>query len=82
MPTALQLLYVANENLTGNLLQLRTHPKFELQLMDLPYNNLWGFTQEYMPLALSVRNIFDNALAGTLLSKIPTRLARHGRAEA
>ena len=56
MPATLQLLYLANNSLTGNMLQLGTQIKSGLKLLDLSHNHLLGSLPEDMPLNLSIVN--------------------------
>ena len=67
MPATLQLLYLANNSLTGNISQLGV-PNRGLKLLDLSYNSLWGPLPQDMPHDLSILNISNNAFAGTLPS--------------
>ena len=68
MPATLQLLYLANNDLTGNISQLRAYTEHNLTLLDLSYNNLWGPLPEGMPHNLSILNTSNNAFVGTLPS--------------
>ena len=70
MPATLQFLYLSNNRLTGELLQLgrlTSGPK-DLRLLDLAYNNLSGSLPQDMPISLSIVNISNNAFGGTLPS--------------
>ena len=51
VPAALQLLYLANNSLTGNMLQLgrSTSGYMDLKLLDLSDNNVSGSLPQYMP---------------------------------
>lgn len=68
MPATLQLLYLANNSLTGNMLPLGAHSTFGLRLLDLSYNTLWGSLAGDMPFNLSILNVSNNALTGSLPS--------------
>lgn len=68
VPPWLQLLYLANNSLTGNILSLGGQTTSELILLDLSYNNLEGSLPEDMPFNLSILNISNNALTGSLPS--------------
>ena len=57
LPATLLLLYLANNSLTGNMLQLGSVSKSALALLDLSYNNLSGSLPEVMPGTLSILNI-------------------------
>ena len=69
MPATLQLLYLANNSLTGNMLQLGTQIQSGLKLLDLSHNHLLGSLPEDMPLNLSIVNISNNDFAGNLPSR-------------
>ena len=68
MPATLQLLYLANNNLTGNISQLGDYADHNLTLLDLSNNNLEGPLPQDMPHNLSILNISNNAFVGTLPS--------------
>ena len=70
MPATLQLLYLANNNLTGDISQLGECTDYNLTLLDLSYNNLTGSLPEFknMPQNLRILNISNNCLVGTLPS--------------
>ena len=68
VPTSLQLLYLANNNLTGKMLQVGSHPDSTLKLLDVSSNNLTGPLLEDMPRNLSILNISNNAFVGSLPS--------------
>ena len=74
MPYRLQLLYVANNSLTGNIVQLMSQSaiRAKLRLLDLSYNNLSGPLPQDMPPSLSVLNISNNAFVGSLPSSWST----------
>ena len=69
-PASLQILYLANNNLTGELLQFGSLPTgyMDLKMVDLSDNNLSGSLPQDMPPNLSILNISNNAFAGTLPS--------------
>ena len=67
VPATLELLYLANNNLTGNISQLGV-PEYGLKLLDLSYNNLRGPLPQAMPHGLSILNISNNAFVSTLPS--------------
>ena len=67
-PRYLQLMYVANNRLSGNIVQLMSQFGPELKLLDLSYNNLSGSLPPDMPPSLSVFNISNNAFVGSLPS--------------
>ena len=68
----LQVLYVANNSLSGNIVQLMSQlasePNSALRLLDLSYNNLSGSLPPDMPPSLSILNISNNAFFGSLPS--------------
>ena len=70
VPSTLELMYLANNSLTGDIQQLGTQlavePKSALKLLDLSYNNLTGSLPQEMPPSLSVLNISNNAFVGSL----------------
>ena len=68
MPAQVQVLYLANNNLTGNISQPGVHPDHDLTLLDLSYNTLEGPLPQDMPHKLSILNISSNAFVGTLPS--------------
>lgn len=70
MPTTLQLLYLANNSLTGDISQLGECTDHNLTVLDLSYNNLGGSLPEFkdMPHKLSIFNISNNRFVGTLPS--------------
>ena len=72
VPSGLQLLYLANNSLTGNISQLESHLSGEgisaLKLLDLSYNNLSGSLPHKLPPSLSILNISNNAFVGSLPS--------------
>ena len=76
VPATLELLYVADNRLTGNMQQLGTQLAAEsgsaLKLLDLSYNNLTGSLPQEMPPSLSVLNISDNVFVGSLPSSWST----------
>ena len=73
VPCELQLLYVANNSLSGNILQLISQAaSFEIKLLDLSYNSLSGSLPQDMPPSLSVLNISNNAFVGSLPSSWST----------
>ena len=67
MPAKLQILYLANNSLTGNISQLGV-PERDLTLLDLSCNNLWGPLPQDMPHNLSILDMSNNTLVGTLPS--------------
>ena len=68
VPATLQLLYLANNSLTGNILQKLENSKSGLKLLDLSYNKLSGSLPEDLPMNLSILNISNNAFVGSLPS--------------
>ena len=68
VPATLQLLYLANNSLVGNMLQLgnQSHKSSALKLLDLSNNNLSGPLPTDMLHNLSILNISNNAFAGSL----------------
>ena len=70
MPATLQLLYLSNNSLTGNMLQLGslTSGTRGLELLDLSYNHISGSLPHNLPPNLSILNFSNNALVGTLPS--------------
>lgn len=70
VPATLQLLYLAKNNLTGEMLQLgsSSSANMDLKLLDLSQNNLSGALPQNMPTNLSILDISSNAFAGTLPS--------------
>ena len=78
VPRDLQLMYVANNKLTGNILQMMSHINISdlnllnLKLLDLSYNNLSGSLPPDMPPSLSVLNVSNNAFVGSLPSTCST----------
>ena len=68
VPAALQLLYAANNSLSGNMVQLGTRSLSVLKLLDLSYNHLSGSLPQVMPSDLSILNVSNNAFAGSLPS--------------
>ena len=66
VPAELQLLYLANNSLTGNMLQLGSRPNNKLNVLDLSHNHLSGSLPEGIPTNLSILNISSNALDGSL----------------
>ena len=70
MPAILQLLYLSNNSLTGELLQLGnlTSGPRDLKLLDLSNNSFTGLLPQNLPPSLSILNISNNALVGTLPS--------------
>ena len=72
VPAGLQILYLANNRLTGSILQLGSLVSGErisaLKLLDLSYNNLSGSLPHIMPPSLSVLNLSNNAFVGSLPS--------------
>lgn len=89
VPAFLQLLYLSNNSLTGELSQLGSltwSPQYmefissypELSLLDLSYNNLSGSLPQVMPF-LSVLDISNNSFAGTLPSSWSWRMPSMAR---
>ena len=76
VPIELQLLYLANNSLGGNILQLGSHLSgeriFTLKLLDLSFNILSGSLPQDVPPSLSVLNISNNAFVGSLPSSWST----------
>ena len=68
MPAKVQLLYLANNSLTGNILQLEAYADHSVTLFDLSYKNLKGPLPQDIPHSLSILNISNNAFVGTLPS--------------
>ena len=68
VPSSLQLLYLANNSLTGKMQQVGSHLTSTLKLLDVSYNNLMGPLLEDMPRNLSILNISNNAFVGSLPS--------------
>ena len=70
VPATLQFLYLSNNSLTGELLQLgnSTSGLIDLKLLDLSHNNLSGSLPQDLPPNLSILNISNNAIASTLPS--------------
>lgn len=70
VPATLQLLYLANNRLTGKLPQLRSSASgnSNLKLLDVSYNNFFGPLPQDLPLNLSIFNISSNAVVGSLPS--------------
>ena len=72
----LQILYVANNSLSGNIVQLMSQlasePSSALNLLDLSYNNLSGSVPPDVPPSLSILNISNNAFVGSLPSSWST----------
>ena len=70
MPATLQFLYLSNNSLTGDMLQLGrlTSGPRDLKLLDLSHNNLSGSLPQDLPPSLSILNISNNLLVGTLPS--------------
>ena len=70
VPATLQLMYLANNRVTGNILHLGSHLAGEhssaLKLLDLSYNSLSDYLPQNMPPSLSVLNISNNAFVGSL----------------
>lgn len=66
-PASLQLLFLGNNLLTGDMSQLSTSPAYmHLKLLDVSYNNLSGSLPQEMPPNLSILDLSNNAFAGTL----------------
>ena len=67
-PASLQLLFLGNNLLTGDMSQLgNTTPAYmHLKLLDLCYNNLSGSLPQEMPPNLIILDLSNNAFAGTL----------------
>ena len=76
VPDKLQLLYLANNSLTGNIQQLGPGWAGEhnsaLKLLDMSYNNLSGSLPQDLPPSLSVLNISNNGFVGSLPSSWST----------
>ena len=72
LPASLQILYLSNNTLTGNLLEPRNlssgYMGLDLLYLDLSHNNLSGSLPQNMPPNLSIVNISSNAFTGTLPS--------------
>ena len=68
MPATLQLLYLANNSLNGNISQLEAYADHKLALLDLSNNNLKGPLPPDMPHNLRILNMSNNAFVGTLPS--------------
>ena len=70
MPASLQFLFLAQNNLSGRVIQLggSTSASMDLKLLDLSHNNLSGSLLQDMPPSLSILNVSHNAFAGTLPS--------------
>lgn len=70
VPAMLQLLYLANNKLTGKMPPLEdwTSSSVNLTLMDLSCNDLSGPLPDAMPPNLAALNISDNAFIGALPS--------------
>lgn len=69
LPAALQLLYVGNNTLTGNLPQgqdSQTAFPTNLTILDVSHNSLSGPLPAVLPSNMSVLNISDNAFTGSL----------------